>query len=496
PHFRRIAEDFYARLTAHEDAHQVFTGPAQIERLKGSLCEWMSLLLAGPWDEAYYQRRARIGRVHVKIGLPQRYMFLAMNGIRIALAAIAHDAFETAPTQQVEATVALDKIIDLELCIMLETYAEAYIDKVQQLERSEKTRLERRLAVSEAQYQEVVEKAEACIATFDSDGHLQLFNRRCEELTGLSRGEVAGRSWPELFIPEALRDRVPERMAQALAGRRSTPLEAEVLDAAGKPRRVRWYLTTVPSLETPILCALGLDVTEEHDATLRARRAERLAVMGTMVAGIAHEIRNPLNSAHLQLMLVQRRLARGQPGDVAGALDAANIVAAEITRLSRLVGEFLDFARPRELVLNPTDVSALVRDVVRLIEPEASAAGLQVVVDAPAEVVAQVDPERMRQVLLNLIRNALEAGHAGGHVRLIACTRDGRACLQVEDDGPGLGLPDGDQAVFEPFVTTKPGGTGLGLTVVQRIVHEHHGTVSVESRPGRTVFTVLLNLAG
>ncbi len=133
PFFSRIAEEFYARLHEHEQARRVFAGPEQVERLKGALRQWMELLLSGPWDAGYFEKRARIGRAHVRIGLPQRYMFGAMNLIRSSLLDVAREAFAGERALGERAERAVVKILDLELMAMFETYAEAFVDKVQLL---------------------------------------------------------------------------------------------------------------------------------------------------------------------------------------------------------------------------------------------------------------------------------------------------------------------------------------------------------------------------
>ncbi len=183
PHFAAIAEQFYARLAHHEDARRVFVDDAQIDRLKGTLQVWMRELLEGPWDQRYFERRARIGRRHVEIALPQRYMFGAMDVVRRSLLRIAREAIAE-PAEQVAVSTALHKILDLELAIMLETYAEASLARLQHLERVEKELLVRQLALSEARYQEIVETGEALIVTWEPGRPILLFNRRCEELTG------------------------------------------------------------------------------------------------------------------------------------------------------------------------------------------------------------------------------------------------------------------------------------------------------------------------
>ncbi|HEU5056976.1 MAG TPA: protoglobin domain-containing protein, partial [Kofleriaceae bacterium] len=231
PYFDEIAEAFYDRLSNHERARRVLSGPEQVERLKGTLVAWLESLLMGPWDEAYHQRRARIGRRHVEIDLPQRYMFAAMDHIRIALSRIANLSFREDVGRRLQITSALHKILDLELAIMLESYREAFIERVQYLERLEKVNLERRLAVTSAQYDEVVEKGEALITTMDAAGCILLFNAKCEAVTGVPRETAAGRPWVELFTAPGERDVVAALHRDALAGLACHPYEGSVQTA-------------------------------------------------------------------------------------------------------------------------------------------------------------------------------------------------------------------------------------------------------------------------
>jgi signal transduction histidine kinase len=230
-------------------------------------------------------------------------------------------------------------------------------------------------------------------------------------------------------------------------------------------------------------------VTEEQEMSRRTLRAERLAAVGTMAAGLAHEVRNPLNSASLQLALLERRLGRGEGAET--TLPIAHIIKGEIERLDRLVRDFLAFAQPRPIERRPIDLAKLLSDVVTLIQPEAEAAGVTVLQDTEQPLPrVRGDAERLQQVFLNLTRNAREAmQEGGGVVTLRARALPGAVEVDVEDNGPGFGdeLP-----VFDAFFTTKPQGTGLGLSLVHRIVSDHEGTIRVSSRPGCTCFTFSL----
>jgi len=348
-----IADHFYDVLQQHESARAVITdGAAQIARLKGTLVEWLVSGLTGPHDEAYYERRSRIGRRHVAIGLPQQYMFTAMNVMRRDL----HQLVEAHLTaERAAARDAVDRLLDMELAIMLRHY---------QLEAEE--RLVRR-----------------------------------------------------------------ERMSQA----------------------------------------------------------EKLTAVRTLSAGLAHEVRNPLNAAKLQLELLERRLRRSE-GDQR-LLDAAELVRQEIGRLSKLLDEFLAFARPADLAPTPTDLMALARHVVELERPGAEVHRVTLTLrgaDGPTE--ATVDGPKIHQVLQNLLRNAIEASPPGGVVDVLIEPIDGGVALRVRDQGAGI-PPEVLARIYEPFFSTKESGTGMGMAIVHSLVSLHGGEIHVRANGG-TEFSVHL----
>ncbi|HET7746070.1 MAG TPA: GAF domain-containing protein [Vicinamibacteria bacterium] len=225
-----------------------------------------------------------------------------------------------------------------------------------------------------------------------------------------------------------------------------------------------------------------------HDRILRS---EKMAVLGTFASGLAHEVRNPLNSIALQLSILERRIGRCEAALAAEMADLTSVIREEIKRLDGLVGDFLLFSRTDRVQFHPASLEAIVEEVIRLVEPEAAATGVTLRHERKTPVpVSAMDAEKVKQVVMNLVRNALEAMPEGGACVVETSVADGRALLVVRDTGPGL--PEGVD-VYQLFVTTKPKGTGLGLSIVQQIVMQHGGDVAAASVPGEgTTFTVTL----
>lgn len=218
-----------------------------------------------------------------------------------------------------------------------------------------------------------------------------------------------------------------------------------------------------------------LQESQEH-----LRRAERLSALGEIAAGLAHELRNPLAGLRGALDIVASRLQPGTP-----EAEFAQVARTELERLSRLLDEFLAYARPRPPRLEPAGLQSVVDRVVALLGTEAERRGVRLVVDGPGrDSSVVIDAEQMTQVLFNVVLNAIQASPEGGRVTISRWTANGQAMLCVEDEGPGI-APEHMARIFEPFFTTKHRGTGLGLAVSQRIVAAHGGTIELERRVPR-----------
>jgi PAS domain S-box-containing protein len=490
PHFRSIAEEFYERVREHEGAHDVFRDEAQIERLKVTLVRWMETLCSGPHDQAYYEERAKIGRVHVRIGLPQRYMFTAMALIRVAL-----ERYADGTTDAVRTREALHRIVDLELAIMLETYREDSEARLQRIERIEKLELARALARSEHRYASAVELANVIVVGLDREGRIMLWNREAERVSGRARDEVLGEAFVEVVLAEDAREAGTARIRDLTENGAGGAWELGLVTRAGKRRQLSLLLTYVPDAagDAVVAFAIGRDDTDERLREERTMQSEKLAAIGTLAAGLAHEIRNPLNGALLHVTFIERALAKR--GEGADMLDAVKLVGDEIRRLSALVKDFLVFARPSAPDLRAIPLRSIAERVAGIAKADADAAGATIVTDwGGSELVVDVDASKIEQAVLNLARNAIDAVAAagGGTVTLRLRRTPRHAVLEVEDDGPGL--PNPDAPIFDAFYSTKPQGTGLGLAIVHRVITDHRGTIDVESKPGRTLFRITLPL--
>jgi two-component system sensor histidine kinase PilS (NtrC family) len=244
--------------------------------------------------------------------------------------------------------------------------------------------------------------------------------------------------------------------------------------------------------------AIFTDISDLKEVQELQQRAERLESVAALSASLAHEIRNPLASIRSAV----EQLARGSRNDPDEKI-LGDLILRESDRLSRLLGEFLDFSRVRATVFRPVNLHSIVTDAVRMVREHPDGIGVNIkVIGGPT--VLQGDEDLLHRVVWNLVLNAAQAQKGSGKITVSidqppsaelprGSQIDPAVRLRVVDQGPGID-PDLQDRVFEPFVSGRIGGTGLGLAIVQRAVESHRGLVLLDSAPGQgTSFTILLH---
>jgi len=221
-------------------------------------------------------------------------------------------------------------------------------------------------------------------------------------------------------------------------------------------------------------------------------RSEKLAALGQLAAGIAHEIRNPLTSINILIHSLRERLPSGNSQQ-----EDLKVVEEEIHRMNEIVDQFLRFAKPASPFLEKTDVLSIFEETLQLLRPQIEKQRIVVEREFQALPMILIDPEQMKQAMLNLLLNAIQAMPEGGQLTLKGQnSKEGQWIqLSIEDSGMGISPEDIDK-LFDPFFSTKEGGIGLGLSITHRIIDQHHGKIEVENAPGKgTIFTVWLPIS-
>ena len=344
----------------------------------------------------------------------------------------------------------------------------------------------------ERRYRDLVEVTDVLVMAVDANDDVALMNRKAASIVDELPEHAIGRPFLESWIPKEDRPAMRAALGATRDATHTRPSEVETgfFDqesvSSSHRRRVRWHLSRSRGARG-LVYGIGIDVTERRALEKRAADAEALSAMGELAMNLAHEIRNPLNAAVLQLHLLNRNLDRIETEDAtrAGLKDRARIVGDEIGRLNRLLTEFLELARPRGIAREPVHIPRLVDEVLDLEEETAKGRGIAIARDLPPDgCVALADREKLKQVTINIVVNALEAMKHGGVLTARVRPDGERVVLQIEDTGPVID-PEVLGSVFDPFFTTKEAGTGLGLSIVRKIVDQHGGDVEVESERGK-----------
>ena len=339
--------------------------------------------------------------------------------------------------------------------------------------------------------QSILRSITSGVLTVGPDGSVATANPAAERMLGMSEFEMVPRPIGLLFRTDG---GISGDVAKVLAGRLPLALrEATLVTAGGKEVHVQASTSRMRAVGGTVLGAVVTleDVSDIKALTDQLIRADRLAAMGELTAGVAHEVRNPLGVIRASVQLLED--ARCDAGRIH---EAAEVIKQEIDRLDRVIKALLDFGRPSTPTLVHADINSVLEDVVLFTQRFAGQSDVSIVENLQTDLpLVLADPDQLKQVVLNLVTNAVQAMGASGGTITIQTKGDGEYVeISVADTGPGI-APQDLTKVFDPFFTKRAEGTGLGLTIVHRIIDEHEGHIEVESGPTGTVFTVTLPTA-
>ena len=352
---------------------------------------------------------------------------------------------------------------------------------------------------SESWLRHLVATTQDAVVSIDRRGCVVLFNASAERIFGYAAAEIVGRKVNTLMAEpyagehdEYIARYEHTREPRAIGTIRK--VTAKRKDGTEFP--IELSVTEIEVDDDVHYAAFIRDVTETVELQARVLENERLAAIGATAARIGHEIANPLNGIYLTLQLVEQRMTRQPSPDERIAGDVAR-VKREIGRLNQLVQEFRVLSRKQTYCFRPTILPRLIEDVIDLQRPLCESRGVRIWCEADAnlaELPVPIDEDKLKQALLNLLKNGIEAMADGGTLTVKVARSNEDVTVAVSDTGTGI-APGTD--VFAPFFTTKRDGSGLGLIIVRQIVSAHGGTISYDSRVGEgTTFRISLPLAG
>jgi signal transduction histidine kinase len=356
-----------------------------------------------------------------------------------------------------------------------------------------------RLAQEKGFLETVFNAIQEGIIVTDSKGRITYLNDAACELFGLEAGDAIGKrldermrglDWESLTQSggPVSRDMEIFYPANRFINFYIVPLMIEHRDSvAGEDVPEPLRSATVATGDQVGHAMILRDITESRRSAQQTLESERLNALTLLAAGVAHEIGNPLNSLHIHLQLMERKV-RKLKGEARHELhESIGVARAEIGRLDSIVTQFLRAIRPSKPQLHPENVNAIVDEAVRFFAPEIQDRDVVVEQELRSDLpLLQLDRDQIKQALYNVIKNSLEAMKRRGILRIRTDMDDAHVLISFIDTGGGMS-PENLSRVFEPYFTTKSSGTGLGLLIVRRIVREHGGELSIESSQGKGI---------
>jgi len=356
-----------------------------------------------------------------------------------------------------------------------------------------------RLAQEKGFLETVFNAIQEGIIVTDSKGRITYLNDAACELFGLEAGDAIGKrldermrglDWESLTQSggPVSRDMEIFYPANRFINFYIVPLMIEHRDSvAGEDVPEPLRSATVATGDQVGHAMILRDITQSRRSAQQTLESERLNALTLLAAGVAHEIGNPLNSLHIHLQLMERKVRKLKSEARHELQESVDVARAEIGRLDSIVTQFLRAIRPSKPQLHPENVNAIVDEAVRFFAPEIQDRDVVVEQELRSDLpLLQLDRDQIKQALYNVIKNSLEAMKRRGILRIRTDMDDAHVLISFIDTGGGMS-PENLSRVFEPYFTTKSSGTGLGLLIVRRIVREHGGELSIESSQGKGI---------
>lgn len=333
----------------------------------------------------------------------------------------------------------------------------------------------------------ILEHMADAVVAIDGDQRISLFNHAASELFGLAADEVIGRHCQLCFSANLA------LLLDALQTGNTVKDIEQSINLNGRRLVLSISSSVLKNDQGQIESAFAVinNLTEKRQLEETVRRKEKLTAMGQLASGVAHEIRNPLNA----IGMIAQRLAR-EFEPTAGSdeyRELTKIVVTEVRRINDIIQQFLKFARPPKLQLSATDVNIMIDNTVKLVASHAWEKKIEIATAFGPLPTVMMDQNQMQQVLLNLIQNAMEAIHGAGKITISSgLSREREVVIRIIDTGIGMN-EETQSKIFNLYYTTKPQGTGLGLSLVHQIISQHDGRIEVESAVGKgTTFSIYL----
>jgi len=368
-------------------------------------------------------------------------------------------------------------------------FIQKVFDKIDRIDRKEIKVILSELSTEKELYRLVFDSMIEGVIVTNRDNKVILVNRTMEEFLSIPSSRLYSQDILDCNLDPEIKGAIEDALEQNLK-----IVDKEIY--LGRSDRT-FILNIVPLLgngDTEGHVIILMDVTEKKMKEIRLRQAESLAALTTLSAGVAHEIKNPLTSIDIHIQLLSKEVAKLDEENAKNMRNLIMIVKEEIERLNSIVQDFLFAVRPMNLNLSLENVNDIVKELVQFLQYELMEADIEAVLELDENIPqVLVDPKYLKQALLNIVKNAIEAIHDGGEIRIkTEQNTDGDVVIHIIDNGEGI--PENIIGkIYEPYFTTRKFGTGLGLVIVYKIIKELGGDIQVKSKVGEgTRFSVTL----